>query len=448
MIHDFLPRHAAGSEIYTFELCRALARRHHVTVLCADFDPSRAHGRVTWRAHDGLPVVEIVNNWVARTFEATYRPPLVNEQIRHVLRAVQPDVVHVHNLLNLSFDLPAMARAAGSRVVATLHDYTLVCASGGQRVHVAERHVCETIDTERCARCFRESAYHVQASVGTLTASLPGRMQRMASSAGRRFPHLARRAATGAGRVSALSVTARDLDARLAMAREVFDGIDLLVAPSRSIAAEFARLGMNPDRIKVSGLGFAPLAASDGPAEAAPYRRLRIGYVGTLVWHKGVHVLVDAVRRLPPDKYELKLFGDPAIFPDYVNRLRAEAVGLPVTFAGRFDRERIAKVYRQMDVLVVPSLWLENSPLVIHEAFMAGVPVVGARIGGIVDLVSHAVNGSLYDPTSPIDLAAALQDLIDQPDRLDEFRRSLPAVKSVEQDAAEWEAAYDAVCNT
>jgi glycosyltransferase involved in cell wall biosynthesis len=130
-----------------------------------------------------------------------------------------------------------------------------------------------------------------------------------------------------------------------------------------------------------------------------------------------------------------------------VSRLREDAVGLPVAFAGRFDRERIADVYRQMDVLVVPSLWLENSPLVIHEAFMAGVPVVGARIGGIADLVSHGVNGSLYDPTSPIDLAAALQDLIDHPDRLDEFRRSLPAVKSVEQDAAEWEAAYDAVCN-
>ena len=135
-------------------------------VLCADYDPARPHGHVTWRVHDGLPVVEIVNNWVCESFDDTYRPPLIGDGLAHVLRAVQPDVVHVHNLLNLSFDLPALARASGAIVVATLHDYTLVCASGGQRIHQAEQHVCDVIDTERCARCFRESPFHPQMSVG------------------------------------------------------------------------------------------------------------------------------------------------------------------------------------------------------------------------------------------------------------------------------------------
>ena len=92
-----------------------------------------------------------------RVFDETYRPPRHRHVLEHVLRAVQPDVLHVHNLLNLSFDLPAMAHASGAMVVATLHDYTLVCASGGQRIHQAEQHVCDVIDTERCARCFRQS---------------------------------------------------------------------------------------------------------------------------------------------------------------------------------------------------------------------------------------------------------------------------------------------------
>ena len=71
---------------------------------------------------------------------------------------------------------------------------------------------------------------------------------------------------------------------------------------------------------------------------------------------------------------------------------------------GAFDHEHAADVYAQIDVLVVPSLWLENSPLVIHEAFMAGIPVVGARIGGIADLVEDGRSGLLYDPTSPAEL--------------------------------------------
>ena len=108
-IHDFLPRHRAGSEIYAFELCRALATRHHVTIVAAEYDLTRPHGHVTWRVQDGLPVVEIVNNWVCRSFEDTYAPAAITESLAHVLAAVQPDVLHVHNLLNLSFDLPSLA---------------------------------------------------------------------------------------------------------------------------------------------------------------------------------------------------------------------------------------------------------------------------------------------------------------------------------------------------
>ena len=84
----------------------------------------------------------------------------------------------------------------------------------------------------------------------------------------------------------------------------------------------------------------------------------------------------------------------------------------------------------------------QNFPLVIHEAFQAGIPVVGARIGGIAELVTHGQNGWLYEPTSAGDLASALQDLIDHPHRIGEFSRALPPVKTLEQDARDWEAEY------
>ena len=67
VIHDFLPRHRAGSEIYTSQLGRALAVDHEVTVLTSEYDPGRPHGCVSWRVEGGLPVVEIVNNWVGQS---------------------------------------------------------------------------------------------------------------------------------------------------------------------------------------------------------------------------------------------------------------------------------------------------------------------------------------------------------------------------------------------
>src|SRR5688572_26809089 len=223
-IHDFLPRHQAGSEIYAFELCRQLAATHHVTVLCADYDPSRRHGHVQWRVHEGLPVVEVVNNWLCGSFEDTYRPPLIGDRIADVLRAVQPDILHVHNLLNLSFDLPAVARAQGIPVVATLHDYALVCPSGGKRVHRADRHVCHVIDTERCARCFGESPIHAHIAYGRFTAAarVPGPVHRTAVAMRRRFPGLAGWA-LAAGRTASIGTTREDIDKRLAAARRLFD---------------------------------------------------------------------------------------------------------------------------------------------------------------------------------------------------------------------------------
>jgi glycosyltransferase involved in cell wall biosynthesis len=416
-------------------------------VLCAEYDPSRRQGHVTWRAYQGLPVIEVVNNWACASFEETYRPPLVSDRIAQVFQAVQPDIVHVHNLLNLSFELPAVTRAHGVPVVATLHDYTLVCPSGGQRIHRAERHVCHVIDTERCVRCFRESSSFAHMSFSRLAAATgaPQLLTRAAIAMSRRFPRLAGRLGRAARRAPILSFTTRDIDQRLAAAQRVFDEVDLFVAPSPSVAAEFQRLGVDHAKIRVSDYGFVPLLRTAGLRHDKRRGPLRIGYVGTLVWHKGAHALLDAVRGLPSASFELKIFGSPDVFPDYTADLRARATGLPVRFMGSFDRDQTAGVYAQIDVLVVPSLWLENSPLVIHEAFMAGVPVVGARMGGIADLVDDGRTGLLYDPTSTAELEAALRRLIEHPEQLYELAagvRTRPRVKSIEDDAHEWEATY------
>jgi glycosyltransferase involved in cell wall biosynthesis len=112
---------------------------------------------------------------------------------------------------------------------------------------------------------------------------------------------------------------------------------------------------------------------------------------------------------------------------------------------GAFDREHVDDVYSQIDVLVVPSLWSENSPLVIHEAYQAGVPVVGARIGGIPDLVEDGRTGFLYDPRSPIELVAALRRLVEDRSLLRtvaDGAGTRPRVKSIVEDAHEWELRY------
>jgi len=441
-IHDFLPRHRAGSEIYAFELAKQLSRDATVFVLAAEYDPAAAHGTLRWRWHDGLTVVELVNNWEFGGFEETYSSERINAQLGHVLDATRPDVLHVHNLLNLSFDLPRMAKERGIAVVATLHDYTLVCPSGGQRVHTAESHVCLTIDPERCARCFPQSAFSRQLRAGSVARGSSGRLL---ARAGRFVHEIAPGVARSAVRaIDGPPVGAGDIRRRLAYARQVFETIDLFVAPSSSMAREFSRLGVPAERMMVSDYGFrsmdeAPVRerAQDGP--------LRIGFVGTLVWHKGVHVLIAAARSLT-GTFEVLIHGDTNVFPDYVAELREAAAGVPIRFAGGFDRERMTEIYGGLDVLVVASLWPENSPLVIHEAFMQQIPVVAANIGGMPELVHDGANGLLYEPFSADALRSALQRLIDDRSYLDSLSRHRSEVKTIQEDAREWQARYRAVC--
>jgi glycosyltransferase involved in cell wall biosynthesis len=430
-IHDFLPRHRAGSEIYACELARQQSSRHDVFVLAAEYDPATPHGTLRWRAVEGLPVIEVVNNWEFRTLYESHSSPRLNAQLEHAIDATRPDILHVHNLLNLTFDLPRLARERGARVVATLHDYTLLCASGGQRVHQQESHVCHEIDPERCSRCFSTSAFHRQMAVsratggaiGRAAAKLHARMPWLTSAISRRAPGPA--------------IASADIVRRLAAARQVFGAVDLFVAPSAALGAEFVRFGLPPARLEVSDYGFRASTARRAPSRGM----LRIGFAGTLVWHKGVHVLLEAARRLR-GAFELQIHGDPNVFPEYTVRLKELAAGLPVRFAGCYAPEDVASVFGQLDVLVVPSLWPENSPLVIHEAFMHGVAVVGAATGGIPDLVRDG-GGLVYDPTSPAELAGVLQRLIDDPTISARLGQGAPAVKSIEQDALEWDARYN-----
>ena len=436
-IHDFLPKHRAGSEIYAARLASELGRSHDVRVLCAEYDLAAEHGSIRWRRVDDLPVAELINNWRFRAFEETYASAEIDRALAGVLDAVRPDVVHVHSLLNLSFNLPRLARATGAVVVATLHDYSLVCPSGGQRFHVADEHVCHAIDPERCARCFSQSPWQAQMAYGAMTQTLGARLLPLARRAARAWPRAARAAASSP--VGSPAVTAAAIEARLAALAEVYEHVALFVAPSAALANDMIARGLPAARVRVSDYGFAPLprAPRQGSAE------LRIGFVGTLVWHKGAHRLLEEARRLPAEGVRILLHGDPATFPAYSDRLRALAAGLRVELPGPFDDAGRAAAYASMDVLVVPSLWPENSPLVIHEAFQAGVAVVAARVGGIPELVEDGVSGLLFDPRAEGELAACLERLRAEPGLGQSLAAAAPPVKSIEEDARGWIDTYD-----
>jgi glycosyltransferase involved in cell wall biosynthesis len=187
---------------------------------------------------------------------------------------------------------------------------------------------------------------------------------------------------------------------------------------------------------------------SESPqAESEP--RLRVAYLGAWIPTKGVHLLLEAFRELDPDRARLDVHGYALPYEgheDYEQQLRDLAEGLPhVRLGQRYAPEDVPTLLEGVDVLVAPSTWYENSPLSVHEAFLAGAVVVASNHGGLRELVEHEVNGLTFEPGSAASLGAALQRLIDDPDLLERLRRHETPVMEIAEHALALEGIYAAV---
>jgi glycosyltransferase involved in cell wall biosynthesis len=217
---------------------------------------------------------------------------------------------------------------------------------------------------------------------------------------------------------------------------------DLLITPSHFHRSQFVRLGLEPDHIVVQPNGHR-VELFRG-FHRVPSDDVRFCYLGSIIPSKGVHVLVEAFNGIEDERATLDIYGwAPRYegYPNYLHNLKAQA-GSRVRFHGKYENDDVAGILARADAMIIPSIWYENAPVTIHEAFLAGVPVVGSRLGAIPEFVHHEVNGLLFEPRDALDLRAQLQRLLVNPDLLRRLARNPGPVKSIEQQAAEVEPLY------
>lgn len=435
--HAYPPRSVAGVEVYTHRLARALqARGQEVLVLAAAHDLSAAPYEVRRRNHDGVAVAEVVNLHHKGTLEATWSDPDLERAVLPVIARFRPDCVHAQHLLNLSVGLLAACRGLGAGVVLTLHDYWLSCPRDGLRMR-ADLVRCDTVDHAICARCLAGSPYLVpalerRAVAAARWAGLGGALHRihgMAPVLGMGLRRLARLG--GAPQSLAL-----EMDRRAASLRAALAEVDLVLAPTAFARDRAIEFGVAPDRVRVSPLGVPAAVAS----ERAGRPRRRFGFMGTVAPHKGVHVLIEAFRRVDAPEARLEIHGPLSVAPDYVARLRTMTDADPrIALRGPFAEGTQAEILDGLDVLVMPSVWWENSPLTVLEALAAGVPVVASAIGGIPDILLPEW-GRLVPAGEVPPLAEALRDVIEG--RLFATLPPRPRTRTIDEEARELESLY------
>jgi glycosyltransferase involved in cell wall biosynthesis len=459
--HDFLPNHPSGTEIYTWQIGTALRERgHEVHVFTTDKHIGRPNLRIDLREYGGLPVHELVNNLFYNDFRETWDYPPAARTFGIFLDDLKPDVVHFMHLMYLSVDCVEEARKRGLPVIFTLHDYWLQCARFGQRVH-ADKTVCHEITFERCGDClssfkFRQSRGERAlakslAAIRTRTGlNLAPAALRVAEIVKRRLRGAARPPAPGGSLERSNERSDRGVDREQAvrerdgeLRRRLLPHVYRFLAPSRFLRDSFLAWGIPPGQIRHSraGIDLRPFAGF----ERIPGDRVRVAFIGTLAPHKGPHLLLEAWSALPAEvraKADLAIYGPKAHNPGYVRSLEELAARCGARMGGGLDRDAVVAALARVDLLVVPSLWYENSPLIILEALATRTPVAVTDLGGMAELVEPGVTGFRFAMGDAQDLAGVLRRAIEDPRALGDLYPAEYAVKGIDIDACELEVLY------
>lgn len=408
----FLPDGLGGVELSLHRFCKWAQREGHELRVFRRLDlPGEPDHVRRESVVDGIAVVGV--NY--RFGDATSIQSLL-ENSKHraafaeVVDGFRPDVVHVHHTSCLTTEVVEESQARGIPVAFSLHDFWMGCPRG-QRIR-ADLSYCPTIEPERCIACWKELWPHW-------------------------FPQ--RKDATFDSR------TFGDYQGRI---RETLERADARIVPSPFARRIFARDGLDPATIDVIEYGM-DVEAYRGLARAGS-AQLRIGFLGTVIPSKGVHLLVDAFQRVGAADLALEIHGPILPFHQdrtYGERLAQQIAGWEdqIRFHGAYRPEQAPRLLAALDVLVVPSIWYETYCMVIREGFLAGVPVIASNFGAMADAIEDEATGLLFAMGDSVDLARKLGRVAHDEGLRSRLAGSSKTVATVEQNGAATIAVYERI---
>jgi len=195
-------------------------------------------------------------------------------------------------------------------------------------------------------------------------------------------------------------------------------GVDRMICVSNSLAGYMKELGHDPKKIRVVSNGVA--AIDDLPARELPGKNWTIGTMALFRARKGTEVLLDALAILKSKNIDVTLRAvGPFETPEYENEIlaRVEKLGVGAMIEWTGFQTNVNEQLRKMDVFVLPSLYGEGLPMVVLESMANAIPVVASRVEGIPEAVRDGIDGLIFEPSDPQDLAQKLETLIGDNDR-------------------------------
>lgn len=419
----FFPDASGGTEVYVLALARHLTEHGYVGAVAA---PCKVDAEYVI---DGIPVYRFAID-ARQGIEHAYgrSDEVAAASFAKLIGRLRPCFVHLHaRTAAVSERLAELAHEAGARVVFTYHTPTVSCARGTMLLN--GREPCDgMIRQRRCVACVLR-ARGAPPAAANLAALLPASVARSLAA----IPAL-----PSALRMPGLLIAAQS------RFRSLMGSVDHVVAVCDWVAGVLRSNGVPEAKMTVSRQGLGAGAGTPPQRPPRPRRPVRVAYFGRLDVTKGADLLVSAMARIPAADVAADLY--------LVRQSGSERDLLAIEAQARVDRrinihpalpaDQVRDAMAAYDLIAVPSRWLETGPLVVLEAFSAGVPVLGADRGGIAELVQDGVNGILFLPDDIEALAGALSRIAADPESLDKLRAGISKPRTMSEVAGEMAQIY------
>lgn len=323
------------------------------------------------------------------------------KHFRRLLLSYQPDIVHIQHTLFIGYDLTKLIKATlpNAPIVYTLHEFLPICFHDGQMVKVKNNELCYKASPSSCHEC---------------------------------FPH----------------IPAQDFFLRKRFIQSQLAWVDLFITPSLFLLERYVEWGIPREKIRFEENGRFETQRIE--AEHTNRPKDRLGFFGQINVYKGVDVLLNAMKIIGRTsslaKPHLWLHGanlelQSQSFKKRIEFLLEETKD-NVTFVGRYEPSQLPELMANIDWVVVPSIWWENSPLVIQEAFQNKRPVICSNIGGMAEKVESGVNGLHFRVNNSFHLSQVISQAVSTDGLWHLLSNKIPQVYKIADHAAKLREIY------
>lgn len=384
IIHGYPPNYNAGSEVYSQSICNELSKHHKVSVFTREENPYATCFSIREQKVNDNLTLYFVNNPQGKD---GYRHKQMDDNFAELVKQLKPDIAHIGHVNHLSTGLIDELNKLKIPIIYTLHDFWLMCPRGQfltRSIGNANNfQLCEKQNDKKCAT----DCYKVYFS---------GREENENAD---------------------IENWSSWIHQRMIETKAIINKVDLFTAPSNYLRDRFINdFAVPENKIIYLDYGF-PTEYLTQTEKSKAKTNYTFGYIGTHISAKGVNILIEAFNQIE-ENATLKIFGRANGQSTNALKELAATSKNKIEFSGEYINHNLANdVFANVDCIVIPSIWGENSPLVIHEAQACKVPVITADFGGMKEYVQHNVNGLLFEHRNANSLAEQMNFTVSNPEQ-------------------------------